>query len=435
MQAAIDAAPAGATEPWVIAVRPGEYRELVKVPATKPFLTLVGTGRRAQDVVIAYDNANGTPKPDGSGPYGTSGSASVTLDGADFTARNLTFANLFDEAAHPEITNRQAVAVLTRADRLVFDGVRFLGNQDTLYVNSSSAAVVARAYFRDCYVEGDVDFIFGRATAVFEGGEVRSLTRGSTTNNGYVTAPSTMIDNPYGFLFTRVRFTSDAPAGTVFLGRPWHPSNDPNAIGQVLVRDSWIGAHVGAVAWSDFSGGWSWRDARFAEHHNRGPGALRDRRPPAAHAGGGSGRYVRATSRARRLVPTRPADGARGHRRCVAARDRGSGRWSEPGSAAAYRAAPGSRCRRREQLGRLDGRPTRSPGARVGRGRARAGMLEPRRSPASPGARALASAVEAARRASAKPVHRHVRAGVGGELRAGPVGVAALQHEARPAAP
>ncbi|WP_258726131.1 pectinesterase family protein [Cellulomonas sp. NS3] len=274
VQAAIDAAPEGATEPWVIAVRPGEYRELVKVPATKPFLTLVGTGRRAQDVVIAYDNANGTPKPDGTGTHGTSGSASVTVDGADFTARNLTFANLFDEAAHPEITNRQAVAVLTRADRLVFDGVRFLGNQDTLYVNSSSAAVVARAWFRDCYVEGDVDFVFGRATAVFEGCEIRSLTRGSATNNGYVTAPSTMIANPYGFLFTRCRFTSDAPAGTVFLGRPWHPSNDPDAVGQVLVRDSWIGAHVGATAWSDFSGGWSWRGARFAEHHNRGPGAL-----------------------------------------------------------------------------------------------------------------------------------------------------------------
>jgi len=274
VQAAIDAAPAGRTSPWVIAVRPGTYRELVRVPSTKPYLTLVGTGRHAQDVVISYDNANGTPKPDGTGPYGTSGSASVTLDGADFTARNLTFANTFDEAAHPEITNRQAVAVLTRADRLVFDRVRFLGNQDTLYVNSTAADVVARASFRDCYVEGDVDFVFGRATAVFEGCEIHSLTRGSTTTNGYVTAPSTSIANPYGFLFTRCRFTSDAPAGTVFLGRPWHPSNDPNAIGQVLVRDSWIGAHVGATAWSDFSGGWSWRDARFAEHANRGPGAL-----------------------------------------------------------------------------------------------------------------------------------------------------------------
>lgn len=274
VQAAIDAAPENATEPWVIAVRPGEYHELVTVPASKPHLTLVGTGRRPHDVLIAFDNANGSPEPDGTGTHGTSGSASVTIDGADFTARNLTFANLFDEAAHPEITHRQAVAVLTRADRLVFERVRFLGNQDTLYVNSTSAAVVARAYFRDCYVEGDVDFVFGRATAVFDRCEIRSLTRGSTTSNGYVTAPSTSIANPHGFLFARSRFTSDAPAGTVFLGRPWHPSNDPDAIGQVLVRDSWIGPHVGATAWSDFSGGWSWRDARFAEHHNRGPGAL-----------------------------------------------------------------------------------------------------------------------------------------------------------------
>ena len=285
VQAAIDAAPEGATRPWVIAVRPGEYHELVHVPATKPFLSLVGTGRRAQDVVISYDNANGTAKPDGSGTYGTSGSASVTLDGADFTARNLAFANTFDEAAHPEITNRQAVAVLTRADRLVFDDVRFLGNQDTLYVNSTAADVVARAYFRDCYVEGDVDFVFGRATAVFDDCEIHSLDRGSATNNGYVTAPSTSIANPYGFLFTHSRFTTDAPAGTVSLGRPWHPSNDPNAIGQVLVRDSWIDDHIGATPWSDFSGGWSWRDARFAELHNRGPGALvTDDRPQLTHA-------------------------------------------------------------------------------------------------------------------------------------------------------
>jgi len=74
-------------------------------------------------------------------------------------------------------------------------------------------------------------------------------------------------------LFAQCRFASDAPAGTVFLGRPWHPSNDPNAIGQTIIRDSWIGAHIGPAAWSDF-GTWSWRDARFAEYRNTGPGAL-----------------------------------------------------------------------------------------------------------------------------------------------------------------
>ena len=65
--------------------------------------------------MITDNRANGTPKPEG-GTWGTSGSASVTISGAGFSARNLTFANDFDEAAHPEITSRQAVAVLTRAD-------------------------------------------------------------------------------------------------------------------------------------------------------------------------------------------------------------------------------------------------------------------------------------------------------------------------------
>ncbi|MBG0565025.1 pectinesterase family protein [Actinoplanes aureus] len=270
VQAAVDAVPSGNTEPFVIGVRPGTYLGQVIIPADKPYIELRGLGRRPADVVIADDRANGTPKP-GGGTWGTSGSASVTIDGADLRATNLTFANLFDEAAHPEITNRQAVAVLTRADRLVFDRVRFLGNQDTLYVNSRAAGVVARAYFRDCYVEGDVDFIFGRATAVFDRCHIYSLDRASTPA-GYVTAPSTDITNPYGLLFTRCRLTAAAPAGSVFLGRPWHPSNDPNAIGQTIIRESFIGAHIPATAWSDF-GTWPWRDARFAEYRNYGPGA------------------------------------------------------------------------------------------------------------------------------------------------------------------
>ncbi|WP_433382891.1 pectinesterase family protein [Actinoplanes sp. CA-142083] len=267
IQAAIDAVPAGNT----IGVRPGTYRGQVIVPSSKSQITLTGMGATPDSVVIADDRANGTLKPDGT-PWGTTGSASVTIDGAGFRARNLTFANLFDEAAHPEITSRQAVAVLTRADRVEFDRVRFLANQDTLYTNSSAAGVIARAYFRECYVEGDVDFIFGRASAVFDRCRIHSLNRDSSPS-GYVTAPSTDIANAHGLLFHRCMLTSDAPAGSVFLGRPWHPSNDPNAIGQTLIRESWIGAHVGATAWSDF-GTWSWREARLAEYHNRGPGAI-----------------------------------------------------------------------------------------------------------------------------------------------------------------
>ncbi|WP_233413833.1 pectinesterase family protein [Nucisporomicrobium flavum] len=267
VQAAVDAVPAGG----LVDIRPGTYRGQVVVPADKPDLLFRGLGASPADVVIVDDRANGTPRP-GGGTWGTSGSASVTVDGPGFQARNLTFANDFDEAAHPEITGRQAVAVLTRADRVAFEAVRFLGNQDTLYLNSPAADVHARVSLRGCHVEGDVDFIFGRATAVLERCRIHSLSRGSTTNNGYVTAPSTDLGNPYGFLFAACAFTSDAPPASVFLGRPWHPSQDPDAVGQCVVRNSLLGAHIGPAPWSDF-GTWPWRDARFAEYRNAGPGA------------------------------------------------------------------------------------------------------------------------------------------------------------------
>ena len=271
VQAAVDAVPSGNTEPFIINIKPGVYQGQVKVPSDKPYVAFRGKGRHASDVVITDNRANGTLKPDGT-TWGTSGSASVTISGNDFSAKNLTFANDFDEAAHPEIANKQAVAVLTLADRLTFENVRFLANQDTLYLNSANATTIGRVYLRDCYVEGDVDFIFGRATAVFEHATIHSLDKGSTTNNGYVTAASTMIDNPYGFLFIHSRLTSNAPDKSVYLGRPWHPSGNVNAIGQVVFRDSWIGPQILDAPWSDMSG-FSWKEARFFEYRNHGPGA------------------------------------------------------------------------------------------------------------------------------------------------------------------
>ncbi|WP_326556395.1 pectinesterase family protein [Micromonospora sp. NBC_01796] len=271
VQAAVNAVPTGNSSRYTITIKPGTYRELVSIPAGKPYISFVGSTGNATDVVITYDNASGTPAP-GGGTYGTSGSASVTIDGNDFTARNLTFSNSFDESAY-NYSAEQAVAVLTRADRLVFDNVRFLGNQDTLYPNSANASTIGRSYYRNCYVEGDVDFIFGRGTAVFDRCEIKALSRGSSSNNGYVTAPSTMISNTYGFLFVQCTLTTDsAAAQSVHLGRPWHPSGDVNAIGQVVFRDSVLGAHIKNSPWTDMSG-FSWRDARFFEYRNSGPGA------------------------------------------------------------------------------------------------------------------------------------------------------------------
>lgn len=264
VQAAIDAVPTNNASRFTINIKKGTYREMVTVPANKPFVTLAGLGARAQDVLIVNNHSAGTKKSDGS-TYGTFNSASVFVHGHDFAASNLTIANDFVETAGA--SNQQAVALHITADRAVLGAVRLLGNQDTLLVNKP-----ARIYLHDSYVEGDVDFIFGGGVAVLAASEIHTLSRGSTSNNGAVTAASTPTGQAYGFLFTGCTLTSNAPAKSVYLGRPWHPSSNPDTKPQVIVRNSSLGAHIRSDPWTDMSG-YSWKDARFFEYANTGAGA------------------------------------------------------------------------------------------------------------------------------------------------------------------
>jgi pectate lyase len=268
VQAAIDAVPDGT--PTTIMLKPGRYREVVKIPATKTHLTLQGTTGNPADVVIDFDNASGTLKPDGT-PFGTTGSATVTAAASDFTARFVTFSNSFDRAAHPEITATQAVAIKATGDRMLFDHDRFLGHQDTVYADTANVSTFARQYYRQSSITGDVDFMFGRATAVFDRVTITALNRGGNPN-GYLTAASTRTENPHGFLIINSTVTSPAAAATYFLGRPWHPSGDPAAIAQVVIRNTVLPAAIKSAPWTDFSG-FSWRDARLFEYRNTGPGA------------------------------------------------------------------------------------------------------------------------------------------------------------------
>ena len=85
--------------------------------------------------------------------------------------KNLTVANDYVEGS--ATGNQSAVAMLLQTDRSQFENVRFIGNIGTLYIKSSSERIKARSYFRDCYIEGDQDFIVGRGTAVFDHCEIK----------------------------------------------------------------------------------------------------------------------------------------------------------------------------------------------------------------------------------------------------------------------
>ncbi|WP_419707190.1 pectinesterase family protein [Promicromonospora sp. NFX87] len=270
-QEAVDLAPTDFAGRVEIVFEPGRYAGRVVVDPAHQRLSFLGSTGDPEDVVITDDRAAGTPRP-GGGTWGTSGSASVTIQGADFRAEAVTFENAFDEAAHPEFTGHQAVAVKTAADRVAFDDVRFLGNQDTLYLDSPSATTPGRVYVHDSYVEGDVDFIFGRATAVLDDTTIKALPRASDPS-GYILAPSTSAGFARGFLVIDSTIVSDARDGSYYLGRPWHPSSAPDNDPRAVVRDTQLGTYLKNDPWTTMSG-YDWAADSNAEHDNHGPGAV-----------------------------------------------------------------------------------------------------------------------------------------------------------------
>ncbi|MDB4880272.1 MAG: Pectinesterase, partial [Gemmatimonadetes bacterium] len=281
---ALASLPANGGARAVIFIRDGRYRE--KLTIDRPRLTLLGESRTG--TVLTFDAAAGQRAP-GGGTYGTRGSYTLRIVAPDVRVERLTIENAFDymaNAARPaddpaKLRDPQGVALMLDqgSDRAAFVDVRVAGHQDTLFPNAG------RAWFHGCEISGSVDFIFGAGQAVFEECDIISRDRGSRTNNGYVTAPSTARHEPYGFVFLRCRLLKERPEmapASVTLGRPWHPFGDPDAVGSAVFIDSWMDDHIGARGWermssTDSTGArvwWEPESARFLERGTRGPGAI-----------------------------------------------------------------------------------------------------------------------------------------------------------------
>ena len=114
----------------------------------------------------------------------------------------------------------QALAVRTRGDRQAYKRVRMLGCQDTYYINKSTI----RNYLEDCFIAGDVDFIYGDGTAFLKGCTIYyNDTRGGTA--GAITAPNTPAENEWGLVISECVIDGPSAANTkFFLGRPWNDS-------------------------------------------------------------------------------------------------------------------------------------------------------------------------------------------------------------------
>lgn len=257
----------------LIKVKNGTYHEKLRVES--PYVVI--EGEATEETVISYDDHARKVFPSGE-VYRTFNSYTVFVGASHVTFRNLTIENT--AGLGKEVG--QAVALYVEGDLVKVENVRLLGNQDTLFTGplpwkpiegndfggpmEGKPRIVGRQYYKDCYIEGDIDFIFGSAVAVFEGCELFSKNLDQEIN-GYVTAASTYEGQEFGYVFINCRFTSDAEQGTVYLGRPWR-----NYAKTVLI-DCELGAHIAKEGWHD----WNKEAARvttfYAEWASTGEGA------------------------------------------------------------------------------------------------------------------------------------------------------------------
>lgn len=271
IQDAINSIPADNQVPTRIELAPGIYHE--KISFEKPFVTLAGMGKSPAETIITYDDFGNDTMPDGT-KRGTFRSYTLFVHASDVTLYNLTVENASGDSA----THGQAIALYAECDRFLVDSCRLLGHQDTLFTGPLPPKELqpngflgptqfaprqnGRQYYRNCYICGDVDFIFGSATAYFEHCTLESLRRSKADGvpkaaisdaanlapEGYVTAASTPEGQEYGYVFSACDFIShDCPSASVYLGRPWRD------YAKTVLIDCALGAHIHPAGFHDWN--------------------------------------------------------------------------------------------------------------------------------------------------------------------------------------
>jgi pectinesterase len=246
VQEAIDAVPHLRKKRTYIFIKNGVYKEKLILPSTKINVSFIG--ENVEETILTFNDYASRKNRFGE-EIGTSGSSSFFIYGDGFQAKSITFEN----SAGPV---GQAVAVRVDADQVIFEGCRFLGHQDTLYVHGKSS----RQYYKNCYIEGTVDFIFGWSTAFFENCEIYCK------RDGYITAASTEEETAYGMVFKNCKIYGEADPGTVYLGRPWRP------FAKVVFLECDLSNIIREEGWHNWRDPKKEKTAFFGEYQNTGDG-------------------------------------------------------------------------------------------------------------------------------------------------------------------
>lgn len=250
IQKAIDTCKAFPDERITIFVKNGIYNEKIRVPSWNIRLSI--KGESVDKTIISFGDSFAEINR---GRNSTFFTYTLLVEADDFILENITVENTAGPVG-------QAVALHVEGDRCVMRNCRIKGNQDTVY----AAGKFSRQYFKDCFIEGTTDFIFGEATAVFENCEIHCK------SNSYLTAASTTEGKPFGFVFLKCKLTADADVTEVYLGRPWRK------YARVAFLDCEMDSFISPEGWHSWSEKEDVTQVYFAEYNNYGPGADLSRR-------------------------------------------------------------------------------------------------------------------------------------------------------------
>ncbi|MGM8360608.1 pectate lyase [Flavobacterium sp. ARAG 55.4] len=227
-----------------ITIKNGVYHEKVRIPEWNTKISFVGESK--EKTIISYDDYFGKINL---GRNSTFMTPTVLVEANDFVVSDLTIEN----SAGPV---GQAIALSVVADRVVVSNCNILGNQDTLYTSGEGF----KSYFKNCFIAGTVDFIFGGATAVFDNCNIHAK------SNAYLTAASTAESSEYGFVFMNCKLTADEKATEVYLGRPWR------IYAKTVFLNCEMGSHIRKEGWNNWSKADAEKASLYAEYNCSGPG-------------------------------------------------------------------------------------------------------------------------------------------------------------------
>ncbi|CAI9273987.1 unnamed protein product [Lactuca saligna] len=258
IKAAIDAAAKrSGSGRFVISIKKGVYRENIEIGNKMKNIMLVGDGLK--NTIITGSRSVG-------GGSTTFNSGTVIVTGSGFIARGITFRN----TAGPQ--NHQAVALRSGADLSVFYLCSFEGYQDTLYVHSQ------RQFYKDCYIYGTVDFIFGNAAVVFQNCMIYGR-RPMASQKITITAQGRTDDNQntgISIQNSRIMAASDLKpvlsSFKTFLGRPWKQYS------RTVFIKNYMESLVDPAGWLEWDGNFALNTLYYGEYRNTGPGSSTSRR-------------------------------------------------------------------------------------------------------------------------------------------------------------